>query len=233
MTVTTRPTWRACRETPSYRRLLIDRGLAAVASRLRGLVLDLGGRRHRQRGTFRRAEGPDTRWVVINLDRAAGADCVADVHHVPVGTSVADWVVCTEVLEHVARPETVVQEMLRVLKPSGAVIVTVPFLHPVHADPGDFQRWVPDGLRTLFHQFEGVTISPMGHTAGTLASLIEQGTRHWRSRGWPSRVAGRVVFEGCRLAQWTELGRQGDGAGAPAMTTGYFVIAEKGRVSRA
>lgn len=47
----------------------------------------------------------------------------------PFADAVFDTVVCSEILEHVFRPDLVLREVLRVLKPGGRVVLTVPNLH--------------------------------------------------------------------------------------------------------
>jgi ubiquinone/menaquinone biosynthesis C-methylase UbiE len=50
-------------------------------------------------------------------------------HALPFADAAFDTVVCSEILEHVFRPDLVLREAMRVLRPGGRVIVTVPNLH--------------------------------------------------------------------------------------------------------
>jgi SAM-dependent methyltransferase len=47
----------------------------------------------------------------------------------PFADGVFDTVVCSEILEHILSPDQLLREILRVLKPGGRVILTVPNLH--------------------------------------------------------------------------------------------------------
>jgi 2-polyprenyl-3-methyl-5-hydroxy-6-metoxy-1,4-benzoquinol methylase len=47
----------------------------------------------------------------------------------PFADAMFDTVVCSEILEHLFRPDLLLREVMRVLKPGGRVIVTVPNLH--------------------------------------------------------------------------------------------------------
>lgn len=47
----------------------------------------------------------------------------ADAHKMPFADKTFDVIVCTEVLEHVLKPEQVLQEIRRVLKPDGIAII--------------------------------------------------------------------------------------------------------------
>jgi 2-polyprenyl-3-methyl-5-hydroxy-6-metoxy-1,4-benzoquinol methylase len=74
----------------------------------------------------------------------------ADVTKLPFRSSSFDVVVCSEVLEHISENRTAVEELLRVLKPGGNLIVTVPRFLPekicwalsaaYHQEPGGHVR---------------------------------------------------------------------------------------------
>ncbi len=63
-----------------------------------------------------------------------------------------DAVICTEVLEHVAEPIKILNEIRRVLKPGGEIYLSVPFVWNEHEAPFDFQRFSRYGLQQLFAQ---------------------------------------------------------------------------------
>lgn len=49
-----------------------------------------------------------------------------DVHNIPFGDNVFDCLVCTEVLEHTLSPFKTLEEIHRVLKPNGCLVLSVP-----------------------------------------------------------------------------------------------------------
>lgn len=57
-----------------------------------------------------------------------------------------DLVVSFQVLEHVQRPQDLLSECLRVLRPGGALLLTLPFVFEYHAVPRDFWRWTHEGI---------------------------------------------------------------------------------------
>ncbi|MFA4871762.1 MAG: class I SAM-dependent methyltransferase [Patescibacteria group bacterium] len=67
-----------------------------------------------------------------------------------------DAVLALEVLEHTARPQAALQEIKRILKPGGVLILTVPFLLSYHARPNDYFRYTKEGLGLMLNdqQFE-------------------------------------------------------------------------------
>lgn len=96
------------------------------------------------------------------------------LHCIPEADDSFDSIVCIAVLEHVENPEEVVPEFLRVLKPGGHVVVSVPFLQPEHKVPTDFQRYTSDGLQRLFahHGFEIVSCKPLFSVYHTLHWIV-------------------------------------------------------------
>lgn len=48
---------------------------------------------------------------------------VADAHSLPFPANSCDIVICTEVLEHVLKPELVISEIKRILKPNGIAVI--------------------------------------------------------------------------------------------------------------
>src|SRR5262249_7069521 len=61
-----------------------------------------------------------------------------------------DTVICVQVLEHTPNPQAVLNEMARVVKKDGIVVVSVPFSFRLHEEPNDFFRYTSHGLRSMF-----------------------------------------------------------------------------------
>ncbi len=99
-------------------------------------------------------------------------DIVCDAEDMPIEDGSYDLVLCTQVLEHCNRPERIVNECHRVLKPGGTLIVTVPSIYPVHGHPADNWRFMPDGMRYLLREFSQVEVLGELDFAESLASVI-------------------------------------------------------------
>lgn len=117
---------------------------------------------------------------IINVDIFAfkNVDVVADINDMPLRDGVVDGIVCDTVLEHLREPLGALQEMSRVMKPGGTLILSVPFLYPYHSSPDDFFRWTEEGVRHVlkrnnFHVEElGVLGGPMGALQGVLMHIF-------------------------------------------------------------
>lgn len=60
-----------------------------------------------------------------------------------------DVALCTEVLEHIARPATLLARARRCLRPGGCLVLTVPFAARWHFIPHDYWRYTPSSLAML------------------------------------------------------------------------------------
>lgn len=73
-------------------------------------------------------------------------DVFATLDSLPFGDEEFDTILCTNVIEHVENVEEAFMEMGRVLKKGGKMILSAPYLYPVHEAPYDFQRFTCYGL---------------------------------------------------------------------------------------
>lgn len=62
-------------------------------------------------------------------------DIVSDITCIPVEDNNYDFVMCTEVFEHLPCPELALKELTRILKPGGKLLITAPFRCLYHQDP--------------------------------------------------------------------------------------------------
>ena len=84
------------------------------------------------------------------MDPARNPEIVGDAQEMPFADATYSTILCTEVLEHIPDPQKAVDEMYRVLKPGGTLILTTRFLFPVHDAPGDYWRFTPYGPGAFF-----------------------------------------------------------------------------------
>jgi len=79
-----------------------------------------------------------------------------------------DFVLCTDVLEHVERPWLAVKQLHSVIKPGGYLLLTTPFNYYLHTNQyvKDYWRFSSDGLRLLLIMeagFQKVDCTSIGH----------------------------------------------------------------------
>jgi SAM-dependent methyltransferase len=157
----------------------------------------------------------------------------ADAARLPLQDGVVDTILMLEVLEHLRTPVCAIAEVARVLKPGGVLLLTVPFLYPVHDAPHDYQRPTCYGLLRDLER-AGLIVEPPTPTLGsaeTAALLCNLALGGMYSTALTKRhpallllpllslmvplinIGGRVL--GRMLPSW------------PALTAGYSVKAYK------
>lgn len=62
-------------------------------------------------------------------------DYYGDILNLPIDDSEFDYVLCTEVLEHVYNPIDAIKELTRICKTGGKIIITTPFTSGLHQEP--------------------------------------------------------------------------------------------------
>lgn len=89
----------------------------------------------------------------------------------PFRSSAFDSAICTEVLEHVPDASFVLAELARVVRRGGALVVSVPFVFHYHADPEDYVRFTPAGLREELTR-AGFAVETIVSIGGRLSALV-------------------------------------------------------------
>jgi SAM-dependent methyltransferase len=118
-----------------------------------------------------------TRYVTCDWEQSSydeQVDIRAPATSIPVDDGSFDAIVCTEVLEHVPEPGTVLAELHRIVRPGGVLLVTVPLVWFLHEEPHDYYRYTPHGLTFLLDGagFDDLEIAPTGDSFSTLAELV-------------------------------------------------------------
>jgi SAM-dependent methyltransferase len=112
------------------------------------LVLDVGCGHKPYRVHFGSA-----RYFGMDRTREDSApDFLGDACRIPVQTGVVDILFSTQVIEHVPKPDQMLREFNRVLKPGGSLILTGPMYWPLHEEPFDFYRFTKYGFVHLLRE---------------------------------------------------------------------------------
>jgi SAM-dependent methyltransferase len=100
-------------------------------------------------------------------------DIIYDGKNIPFPNREFDIVLCTEVMEHVPDPVHFLSEINRVLQPGGALIMTTPFIIPMHEQPYDFYRFTKHGIEHLLDSsgFEVKNITSFADILGVILIL--------------------------------------------------------------
>ncbi len=121
-----------------------------------GAVLDVGSRnvsQLRNIGTVKDRIPSSLQYIGLDMVGGENVDLVMNAYDIKRGIKpeIFDVVMCTEVLEHIAKPWVIVENMKWVLKPKGWLLISVPSLnHGKHEWPGDYYRFFEGALREGF-----------------------------------------------------------------------------------
>lgn len=111
---------------------------------LLGEVLDFGGGESSQ---YRKLLG-DIDYKSVNIDPRINPTWIVQVgESIPCDAESFDTVISMNTLEHVFNAQTVLSELHRVLRPGGELVLSTPFLFPIHGHPDDFFRPTPSWYR--------------------------------------------------------------------------------------
>ena len=92
-------------------------------------------------------------YIGVDMTPGKGVDCVADVESLPQATASIGTVIAMSTFEHVPRFWRGFDEIYRVLRPDGALLVSCPFYFHIHHYPSDYWRFTPEALELLLAQY--------------------------------------------------------------------------------
>jgi SAM-dependent methyltransferase len=133
------------------------------------LVLDIGsGSRYYERWF------QNSRYIALDISQITRPDIIGVGEALPLKSGTIDLIICIQVLEHVRNPAQVIQEISRVLRPNGTVLLSTHGTMYYHPSPEDYWRWTQAGLRKIFEdngEFDQIHVEPTQGTFSTLGFL--------------------------------------------------------------
>lgn len=106
-----------------------------------------------------------------------GIDIVSDILEIPQQDKSFDYILCTEVFEHIPDPISALKEFYRLLKDGGELLVTAPFNSLTHFAPFHYYS----GFNSYFYEyhlkklgFEIIEISANGNISEYLAQEVRR-----------------------------------------------------------
>jgi SAM-dependent methyltransferase len=125
-----------------------------------------------------RALFPDRPYVGLDVRPGPGVDCVADVEALPLADASVGTVIAMNTFEHVPRFWRGFEEIYRVLRPDGVLLVSCPFYFHIHSFPSDYWRFTPQALQLLLGDYPSKVLGwhgPLKRPAGVWALAFREG----------------------------------------------------------
>ena len=137
-----------------------------------GQVLDYGGGQAAQPNRLL-ARADDV--MSANIDpKMSPTHIVEPDEPLPFAQGAFDYVVSFNTLEHIYDPYAAMEEIFRVLKPSGLAIIAVPWIFRVHGHPDDYTRATPSWWQETCRRigFSALELQPLVWGRYTAAGSI-------------------------------------------------------------
>ena len=152
-------------------------------------------------------------------------DMVVDLNQkLPIESNSFDTVLLTDVLEHIANPLSLIEELARVLLPDGHLIVTVPFFYWVHEAPHDYYRYTEHALQRFCEQakLEILELEPYGGYPDVFFDIVN------KYLGRNKHIAKMYLWIVKRLARLRSVKKNRDKT-KHIFPLGYYLVAKKER----
>ena len=199
----------------------LEREYARIGPDQEVLTVGAGGSINKLLG--RHARERPFRVVSLDIDPSRGPDLVGDLCLHDFGGRRFDVAVLGEVLEHTHSPHLALANVREALVDGGRLILTTPFVFPIHNRPIDYYRFTRYGLEFLLREFEDVRVVERNSWAEAINVLQ---TRLYKEPGTAARLASPLFLLTAylKLPMVWVLGRL---IRTDFMTTGYVTTANR------
>ena len=199
--------------------LIADKYTEFIPKYVKGRILDLGCGSVPLFGLYKSFMSEN---ICVDWDKSIHQNQYLDISMdiskpLPFPDDSFDTIICSDVLEHIFEPKNVIEEMIRVCKDNGFIILNVPFDYWMHENPYDYNRMT----RFFYERFaeesddvQLVLIKPLG---GRIAVLVDKYAKIAVAHRW---MLGRTV----QRFYYKYLVKKDN---ADADTLGFFLIYKK------
>lgn len=154
------------------------------------------------------------KFIGSDMQAGTGVDIILNLHNINLPSESAGTALMLDTLEHVEFPEKAVNEIYRILKPEGILIMSSVFNFQIHNYPNDYWRFTPGAFKSLLKSFQHTYVNYAGeenspHTVigvgfkggvskeeiDSLDLKLEIWKKYWSNpvRSWQGRRIGILV----------------------------------------
>ncbi len=170
------------------------RNISQLSGHLHGRLLDFGCGSKPYRSLFDVETYIGTDVEVSGHDHLSeDIDVYYDGKTLPFDDTSFDSIFSSEVFEHVFNLPEILDELHRVLKPGGHMLVTVPFVWDEHEIPYDFARYTSFGIRHILTE-KGFTIVKETKTTNYVATLCQMWAAYVYQHILPKNKVARIAL---------------------------------------
>lgn len=92
---------------------------------------------------------PNKEYVGCDMREGLGVDKILNLHNIDLPAESVGTVLALDTLEHVEFPHKAMEEVYRILKPDGVVVISSVMNFPIHDYPYDYWRFTPQAFKSL------------------------------------------------------------------------------------
>ena len=137
------------------------------------------------------------KFITYDINPSHNPDILGDITDISTVLTRAnvfpDMIVALEVLEHVVNPSQAVASCHSALPSHGKLILSTPWIIPIHDRPYDFYRFTPAALENFLKDFTKTTIYARGNYLDAIITLLLRGLFSGGSRGKLLMIVGVVI----------------------------------------
>jgi len=105
---------------------------------------------------------PNKEYVGCDMREGPGVDKILDLHDIGLPSGSVGTVLCLDTLEHVEYPRKALEEIHRILKPDGVVVITSVMDFRIHDRPHDYWRFTPEAFKSILKSFSNSFVGFQG-----------------------------------------------------------------------
>lgn len=206
-------------------RHLLKKFVASHAKEFTGSVVDIGAGEKRYSHLFNHCDSYKT----LDVHKESNPDIVASIDKIPLEDSSVDGVLCTQVLGDVWDVHRAIQEMIRILKPGGLLLITESLLNEEHDEPQDYWRFTEFAWKKLLE--DKCTIEVLQKRGGFFTQAVQQKIRYLIERHhlYERAILGRFAHIWATfVGNWAMMKDRRDTSDAgKKFPLGYCILARK------
>ena len=170
------------------------KGISQFSGHLHGKLLDFGCGSKPYKALFAVTEYVGTDIEVSGHDhRNEEIDVYYDGKTLPFANESFDSIFSSEVFEHVFNLSEILDELHRVLRPGGCMLLTVPFVWDEHEIPYDFARYTSFGLKHILQE-KGFVVVREKKTTTYVSTLCQMWAAYVYQHIFPKNKAVRIAL---------------------------------------
>ena len=178
----------------SFRRQKIDKLILMNIKFINGEILDIGGTNNTKE-ILKSFLPNKTNIKILNKNKNYQTDITADFYYYNNFKKKYDTLLSFELLEYLEHPKDFFNKAYKLLKPKGHIILSIPFLNPIHGDKLDNYRITKKKLIEIIkrEKFKIIKFQNVG-SVGTVINDIIRASCGYASKSKKGKISIFLLF---------------------------------------